>query len=251
MTTTGDAGGAVVASVPVIEVAVEVADATVIGGASWRERAVERSLRDARARAQDRSNRFLTAAEELLTETGSPDFTVQQLVERTRMSLRSFYQHFGSKDELLLVLFQEGLRGAVEGWRELCAEVATPEQKMHVVVEALYGTPTARVPVGAMRSMRGLALYHLQLAEQRPADFAGVLAPLRDLIVEIVDDGVARGGFRTDLEPEVLAVLVLQSLMAATIFYLLHDTLMQVPLEAAQLWAFVRGALLPPGSSLS
>src|SRR5580693_5669518 len=59
--------------------------------AGWRSRAVERSLRTARARAVTRSDRFIAAATQLLVETGRTDFTVQDIVERSQMSLRSFY----------------------------------------------------------------------------------------------------------------------------------------------------------------
>src|SRR5437763_9607122 len=85
--------------------------------ASWRERAVERSLRNARAKALSRSDRFIQVAMELLSETGRTDFTVQELVERSRTSLRSFYQHFASKDELLLALFEEVIRISSDEWR--------------------------------------------------------------------------------------------------------------------------------------
>lgn len=215
-------------------------------GGSWRERAVERSLREARARAQDRSSRFLAAAEDLLTETGRPDFTVQQLVERTRMSLRSFYQHFGSKDELLLVLFQERLRTAVEVWQLLCDEVEDPLEKLQVVVQTLYGTPTSAVAKDQARAMRALALYHLQLADQRPDEFAAVLTPLKQLIVSIVAQGVQEGRFRNDLEPEALGVLVLQSLIAATMLLLLNDRLMGAQLRVEQLWTFLHLAVEAP-----
>jgi AcrR family transcriptional regulator len=72
----------------------------------WRERAVERSLRSARERAVSRSERFITVATQFLYETGSLEFTVADLVERSGMSLRSFYQHFSGKDELLLAVFE-------------------------------------------------------------------------------------------------------------------------------------------------
>src|SRR5437762_11831336 len=78
--------------------------------ASWRERAIERSLRTARAKAMSRSDRVIQVAMELLSETGRTDFTVQELVEGSKTSVRSFYEHFGSNDELLLALFEEVIR---------------------------------------------------------------------------------------------------------------------------------------------
>jgi AcrR family transcriptional regulator len=74
---------------------------------SWREQAVARSLDSARIRAESRVQRFLDAAIELLNSGSGKDFTVQEVVERSGQSLRSFYQYFGGKHELLL--------GAVRG----------------------------------------------------------------------------------------------------------------------------------------
>ena len=42
------------------------------------------------------------------------DFTVQEVVERSGQSLRSFYQYFGGKHELLLALFEESVRWTAE-----------------------------------------------------------------------------------------------------------------------------------------
>src|ERR1700740_1985314 len=95
----------------------ELDDATMAAEGSWRERAVERSLRSARAKAVSRSDRFIQTATELLSETGRTDFTAQELVQRSKTSPRSFYQHFGSKDELLLALFEEVIRMATFEWR--------------------------------------------------------------------------------------------------------------------------------------
>ena len=46
-----------------------------------RDQAVSRSLDDARVRAEDRVQRFLVAATELIIENRNLDFTVQDVVE--------------------------------------------------------------------------------------------------------------------------------------------------------------------------
>src|SRR5262249_5441835 len=64
-------------------------------------------------RAEQRVRRFLDAAQAIITEKGSTAFPVQEVVARSRQSLRSFYQHFDGKHELLLALFEDALRRAV------------------------------------------------------------------------------------------------------------------------------------------
>ena len=79
---------------------------------SWREMAVARSLDPARARAEQRLQRFLDAAMELMAASPGREFTVQEVVERSGQSLRSFYQYFAGKHELLLALFEESVRSS-------------------------------------------------------------------------------------------------------------------------------------------
>jgi AcrR family transcriptional regulator len=81
---------------------------------TWKQRAVERSTRAAKLRAEQRVERFLDAAQAIITEKGGTDFTVQEVVDRSRQSLRSFYQHFDGKHELLLALLEDALRRATD-----------------------------------------------------------------------------------------------------------------------------------------
>src|ERR1700760_1399017 len=64
-----------------------------------------------------RADRFIKTAVAILSETGRTDFTVQEIVARSKTSLRAFYQHFGSKDELLLDLLDRTMVQSVHIWR--------------------------------------------------------------------------------------------------------------------------------------
>jgi hypothetical protein len=49
----------------------------------WQQRALDRSLVEAKRRALNKSNGFVEAAMELLDETGGLNFTVQDVVDRS------------------------------------------------------------------------------------------------------------------------------------------------------------------------
>lgn len=204
---------------------------------------MEKSLQAARDKAVSRSDRFLLAATELLSETGRTDFTVQELVERSKMSLRSFYQHFGSKDDLLLALFEGLLNEGVEAWRAEALGKACAEDRLESVVLSLYGA-VASLESGGPTMSRALTLYHLQLADTRPEDFSAVLAPQLALIREIVDQGVADGEFRSDMTPNQLAVMVMQTLVAAAHMHALGSYLTGEPMPGGAVWTFIRGGVL-------
>jgi AcrR family transcriptional regulator len=216
------------------------------GSATWRDRAVERSLRGARAKAMSRSDRFIEVAMELLNETGRTDFTVQELVERSKTSLRSFYQHFGSKDELLLALFEEVIRMSSEDWRLLVESQDDCVAGLESLVLTMYAQAIDQSMGGVSRA---LTSYHLQLAESRPSDYARVLAPMKDLILELVDAGVREGKFRDDIDAETLAMILMQTLVAAAHMHALGAYLTGDPLDAERLWSFCLGGLTTPSES--
>ncbi|MGH3560721.1 MAG: TetR/AcrR family transcriptional regulator, partial [Mycobacterium sp.] len=60
---------------------------------------------------------FIKTAIAILGETGRTDFTVQEIVARSKTSLRAFYQHFSSKDDLLLALFEKTMAQSAQAWR--------------------------------------------------------------------------------------------------------------------------------------
>ena len=77
------------------------------GLSGWQQRALDRSLVEAKRRALTKSNGFVKAAMALLEETGGLAFTVQDVVDWSKLSLRSFYQTFASKDDLVLAFLDD------------------------------------------------------------------------------------------------------------------------------------------------
>lgn len=219
----------------------ETDDLGVGSDASWRDRAVERSLRTARAKAVSRSDRFIHTATGLLSETGRTDFTVQELVERSKTSLRSFYQHFSSKDELLLALFEEVLGTTTAEWSTFLETLdGGTVERLRFVATSLYNESTNEQMAGVSRA---LSAYHLQLAESRPLEYARVLSPLRDLILDLVRTGVEEKIFRTDVNADMLAMILMQTVVGAAHMHALGAELTGEPLDSDQLWVFCLSGL--------
>src|ERR671919_220295 len=105
---------------------------------SWRELAVARSLDPARSRAEKRLQRFVDAALEFMYSESTKDFTVQEVVERSGQSLRSFYQYFAGKHELLLAMFEEAVRTTAEHLRAAAADEPDPLARLHRFVTDYY-----------------------------------------------------------------------------------------------------------------
>ena len=125
---------------------------------SWRQRAVSRSLSAARSRAEQRVQRFLDAAFELIDQKGTTEFTIQEVVDRSKQSLRGFYQYFDGKDELLLALFEETVRESVEDIREAASpnpirsSVCAPSRSVSTSGASLPGHRSSAAHTTAARS---------------------------------------------------------------------------------------------------
>ena len=220
------------------------------GAASRREQAVARSLDSARARAEDRVQRFLDAAGELLQEGTDGDFTVQQVVERSGQSLRSFYQYFGGKHELLLALFEESISAAAADLRRGLPD-GDPVERLRSFVVGYYRLcrPVWRRS-GGSTSAHVMVEFAQRLLTQFPTEASRAFTPLVELVDELLSDAAASGDLREDLDRAMVTGTVLEVVMfqafAATIggFALSDD----VERDAGALWTIVSHGFTAPAT---
>jgi AcrR family transcriptional regulator len=224
---------------------------------SWRELAVARSLDPARARAEERVQRFLDAAVELMMQNESgKDFTVQDVVERSGQSLRSFYQYFAGKHELLLALFEESVRSTAVHLQGVVDEVDDPFERLHrfVVEHYLLCRPTARQRGARKTSLptpAAMAEFGQKLLTEHPKEASRAFVPVVSLLVQLLDDAAEAGAIRPDLPTRAVAGVALQAIM----FNAFADTISGTPIppdghaEAEQLWfLFIHGIGSDDGS---
>ena len=182
---------------------------------TWRELAVARSLDPARVRAESRVQRFLDAALELLTSASDKEFTVQEVVERSGQSLRSFYQYFAGKHELLLALFEDAVRTTTEQLREELADTDDPLDRLHRFVVSYFRRcrPPAKGKASKGNPAPALAEFAQQLLTSHPNEAARAFVPIVTLFEEVLDEAAAAGVIRPDMPHSRLAGVVLQAIM--------------------------------------
>src|SRR4051812_32679924 len=183
--------------------------------ASWREQAVSRSLDSARMRAESRVQRFIDAAVDLLSDSApGEDFTVQDVVEKSGQSLRSFYQYFGGKQELLLALFEESVRSTAEELRNRIHTEKNPRERLHRFVVEYYALcrPTARGR-GKKRAPLALAEFAQQLMTANPTEATRAFAPLVSVFEEVYEEAVEAKVVRTGLNRHRVAGVTLEAIM--------------------------------------
>ncbi|MEX2255738.1 MAG: TetR/AcrR family transcriptional regulator [Acidimicrobiia bacterium] len=193
------------------------AEARVAGDANepaWRQRAVSRSLHAARSRAEQRVQRFLDAAFELIDEKGTTDFTIQEVIDRSQQSLRGFYQYFDGKDELLLALLEDSvlessvdLREAVDAESEPLARLRAFTIRLHEWCEPA-GTPRRR----GEHNRRPISEFSVQLAVAHPERVKAAMEPVSRMVFELVEAAAAAGVIRV-ADTRRSATLVQQTVM--------------------------------------
>lgn len=186
-----------------------------------------------------RSERFIKTAVEILGETGRTDFTVQEVVARSKTSLRAFYQHFSSKDELLLALVDRIMTRAAEIWR-----AETNGLDSTAALKLLLDRISAQPESTTQDSLnRALSLYNQNLAETRPREYARVLSPLHRLVRDIIGQGITEGVFNPGLDVGAVAAIVMQTMVVALRLRWLGTELNGTPVDAGQLYEFCSRAL--------
>jgi AcrR family transcriptional regulator len=180
----------------------------------WRQRAVTRGLAHAHARAEQRVQEFVTAAWELIDERGTAEFTVQDVVARSGQSVRVFYQCFGSKDELLLAVFEDSIREGVTDLHAVVNRESDPLARLRAFTFRLHEwcepADTDHKP-GSHKHLP-IAEFAVQLSSVHPTQVQSAMEPGRRLLLELLDDAVAARVIRSS-NVERTAALVEQLVM--------------------------------------
>jgi AcrR family transcriptional regulator len=199
----------------------------------WKRLSIERSLQGPRARAQERTDRFVRAAMELMEERGSIDFTVQDVVDRSKMSIRTFYNFFASKDDLLVAVHETILATeVVPRMRARCDAVADPVARVEAYIEGIYELTSNPGPAS-----RALTTYSNRLLEARPQDLERAFKPQIDLVVELIANAKASGRLHTPLSTEAAAHLLHHTVLA-TVHARILGAEREDRVTAADLWTF-------------
>jgi AcrR family transcriptional regulator len=199
----------------------------------WKRQSVDRSLQAARLRAQERSDRFVAAAMELMHAQGGIDFTVQEVVEQSRMSIRTFYNFFASKDDLLVAVHETILaKSVVPFLRERCDAERDPAKRIRAYINGFYELTDDLRPAA-----RAMTSHHYRLVETRPEDLERAVQPQFDLVLDLVRGAADAGALRGGADPVKMAQLLYDTVLTA-----IHARILwadhRVPVTAEDLWEF-------------
>ena len=140
--------------------------------------------------------RFLDAGFELLARAESgKEFTVQEVVDRSGQSLRSFYQYFAGKHELLLALFDEAILSTADRLEEQIARQSTPLERLHCFVVEYYRMclPAPKGRASKNNPTPVMAEFCHQLLTSHQTEASRAFVPLVTLLEKVLDDAATAG----------------------------------------------------------
>lgn len=203
---------------------------------AWERRALERSLAAARDRSSLRARRLVDAARALTAESRSSGFTVADVAAGAGISLRSFYRHFSSKDDLLLALLEEEAQLGARLLEETLTSGAGPLERLRGYVVGLVGFVAAESGYASL-----LVREQLALGERHSPEMRAALAPLVDLLDVELAAAAAAGDIRpVDRHDTIIVFSLILSHVHATILFTPGQDMTKA---AERLWDFALGGL--------
>jgi AcrR family transcriptional regulator len=158
-------------------------------GGGWQRRVIDRSLDDAKRRSIDRGSRLIRAAAKVLDRSNGESLTVQEVADEAGQSLRTLYQYFASKDDLLLAVYEEAMRTYAQ---LLTAAVQSFEDPLERLAAAIIASGRLTSLHGLGRD-RGLSRLRLQLSQAEPSLVASAQRPVTSLFRGFIHDAATAG----------------------------------------------------------
>ena len=197
-----------------------------------------------------RTRQIVDAAYELLDEAGLEGLTIRAVLKRTGLSRRAFYERFVGKDDLVLAVFEQTIRMAVERFDDEVKPLADPLARLRLIVGYIVlGQDALPGASGETSNRRSAALSreHLRLAEARPDELQVAVRPLILLIARHLADGMKAGSVR-DYDPQRLAALVYNLVSTTVHMELLAQETARSDAKrkdrlAEEIWEFCRRAI--------
>jgi AcrR family transcriptional regulator len=147
-------------------------------------RAVDRTMAERYAAAAADIERIVEATYRVIERAGSVDPPMREILDESGVSRQLFYRHFRSKDELMLVVLDDGRRRLADYLRHQMDKSSDPLAAIRAWIEGTLAQ--ARNPKAASRTRPFIAsLGHLQ--EQYPAEHQQSI----DVLVALLDEAIA------------------------------------------------------------
>ena len=179
------------------------------------QRAVDRSVGDLHAEYAEQIGRILEATYDLIERSGNVDPSLREILRETGLSTQAFYRYFQSKDELFLLLLDDGRRRILGYLEHRMQRASTPEDRVRAWIEGVLAQAANE---RAASRTRPFVANQERLAESFPEEQQASV----DLLVEQLAAAIAALAPGSDASRDAVAIYRLA--FATLQHHLVHGT---------------------------
>ena len=186
---------------------------------TFARRAIERSTAEREAAYVEEIRLLVDATYRLIEKTGEFDPPLRDILKASGLSTQAFYKHFRSKDELLLVLLDDGRRQLLGYLEHRMDKAPAPAGRVRAWIE---GVLAQAADAKAAKRTKPFVANQDRLADQFPAEQQASVDLLLDLLVDALADlhGAARDRRLVRRDAEAIYYATFGALRA----HLMHGT---------------------------
>jgi len=175
---------------------------------------------------------IIEAATKLIGEKGIQNVTTKHLAEEIGFSEPALYRHFSGKTDILvsvLEYFREKMRAGLD---PLLAKQESGLEKVHQLIKYQFNMFTSNPAV----IMVIFAETSFQYDKKLSKTVSKLLQQKKQLVINILNEGVSDGSVRNDTDVEQLTSIILGSMRFNVLQWRLSNFDFDMNLKGAELW---------------
>lgn len=163
-------------------------------------RAAPRSLKE--KQRQEREALILQVAEEVLTEKGYYETSIDEIASRVGIAKGTVYLHFPRKEDLVAAIFMRDTQQLLEKIGEIATSERSASERMKAILHCIYGKVYAKRMRLLFRMTNNIESLHQW--KEHGQKLVGVWEKLAQTIGDVLEQGKASGEFTGDIPTPVM-----------------------------------------------
>lgn len=173
--------------------------------------------RTSKDRWQETHNRILSSAERLFASKGFNGTSMNDIVSESGLSKGAIYSHFESKERLFLSLWERQTTIGIEQLRQMFSPEDTAVDKLLKVAEVTM-VSSCNCPQEVVRIQLEFMIAASRMAALGP-DLQKRYETIHRFIVDIVEEGIKNGEFKSDIDSRSLTSLLFATFEGLSLHY--------------------------------
>lgn len=176
---------------------------------------------------ENKKDRIIKAAIQVFAKHGYERGTVSEIAKLANIAKGSFYQYYGSKEEIIYDLFDMIFSKFMASWKKIVEADATPEKKIELLIDQTFKdlnnileeeNVTTMILIFEIMFM----LFRKSINERDNNEIEEFFRQYYDILIPIFKKGKEQGYFREDLDPKYLAYLIFSMVDGFGIHFLIQ-----------------------------